>query len=270
MTTPRTADGPETGHRQGSDPATLQRHFGTSEGVLPLWIAEPDVDLAPEVTAALRARAGTGWYGYEMRSDIDPRGVLGLDGGPSRLEWRGPAHRGQPECRHLGRGAHRADDLARRRGDPPAPGLHGLQAVGHGCRSASDPQRAHVDPDGVPDRPRGSGRRRRPSPRPGCSSCAARTTRSAGSGPRPSCGRSPRSARSTTSSCSSTRSMPTSACHRTGSCRSPWPRAASTSPGRRPTAPSRPSASPGCATPCSSPTGQRSVTGSSRGAPSST
>lgn len=67
MTTPRTSDGPGTGRRQGSDPATLQRHFGTSEGVLPLWIAEPDVDLAPEVTAALRARAGTGWYGYETR-----------------------------------------------------------------------------------------------------------------------------------------------------------------------------------------------------------
>ncbi|WP_299444649.1 MalY/PatB family protein [uncultured Phycicoccus sp.] len=69
MATPRTADGPEVGRRQGSDPATLQRHFGTSEGVLPLWIAEPDVDLAPEVTAALRARAGTGWYGYETRPD---------------------------------------------------------------------------------------------------------------------------------------------------------------------------------------------------------
>ena len=58
-----------TGHRQGTDAATLERHFGTSEDLVPLWIAEPDLDLAPAVTEALRARAGTGWYGYEVRPE---------------------------------------------------------------------------------------------------------------------------------------------------------------------------------------------------------
>jgi cystathionine beta-lyase len=32
-----------------------------------MWIAEPNVELAPSVTAALQQRAGTGWYGYETR-----------------------------------------------------------------------------------------------------------------------------------------------------------------------------------------------------------
>lgn len=53
--------------RQGSDPATLPRQFGANDGPLPLWIAEPNLDLAVEVTEALQARAATGWYGYEMR-----------------------------------------------------------------------------------------------------------------------------------------------------------------------------------------------------------
>ena len=57
------------GRRQGVDAATLEGHFGVNEGLLPLWIAEPDVDLAPELTQALQARAGTGWYGYEMRPE---------------------------------------------------------------------------------------------------------------------------------------------------------------------------------------------------------
>ena len=42
--------------RQGTDPATLERHFGTDEDLVPLWIAEPSVDLAPEVVEALKAR----------------------------------------------------------------------------------------------------------------------------------------------------------------------------------------------------------------------
>ena len=46
------------------DPARLERLFGNDDGLLPLWIAEPYVDLAPGVTAALQARAGAGWYGY--------------------------------------------------------------------------------------------------------------------------------------------------------------------------------------------------------------
>ena len=49
------------------DPARLERLFGNDDGLLPLWIAEPYVDLAPGVTAALQARAGAGWYGYETR-----------------------------------------------------------------------------------------------------------------------------------------------------------------------------------------------------------
>jgi len=58
-----------TDRRQGSDPATLKRHFGTSEDLIPLWIAEPAVELAPEVVDALTARGASGWYGYETRPD---------------------------------------------------------------------------------------------------------------------------------------------------------------------------------------------------------
>ena len=53
---------------QGSDPASLERLFGTTD-VLPLWIAEPYLPLAPEVVAALEDRAGLGWYGYEIRPE---------------------------------------------------------------------------------------------------------------------------------------------------------------------------------------------------------
>jgi len=53
---------------QAIDPASLDRHFGGAD-VLPLWIAEPYVELAPQVTAALEARAAVGWYGYETRPD---------------------------------------------------------------------------------------------------------------------------------------------------------------------------------------------------------
>jgi cystathionine beta-lyase len=49
------------------DPGRLTRLFGDAEGLLPLWIAEPYVDLPPGVTAALEERAGAGWFGYEMR-----------------------------------------------------------------------------------------------------------------------------------------------------------------------------------------------------------
>lgn len=52
---------------QAIDPASLARHFGDDPRVLPLWIAEPYVELAPAVTIALKARAGVGWYGYETR-----------------------------------------------------------------------------------------------------------------------------------------------------------------------------------------------------------
>jgi cystathionine beta-lyase len=49
------------------DPASLERHFGGGDDLLPLWIAEPYVDLAPVVTSALQERARRGWYGYEIR-----------------------------------------------------------------------------------------------------------------------------------------------------------------------------------------------------------
>jgi cystathionine beta-lyase len=54
------------------DPARLERLFGNDDGLLPLWIAEPYVDLAPGVTEALLVRAGAGWYGYETR----PRRII--------------------------------------------------------------------------------------------------------------------------------------------------------------------------------------------------
>ncbi len=56
------------GRRQSSDAPTLARHFGTSDA-LPLWIAEPDIDLAPCIVDAIAARAATGWYGYETRPE---------------------------------------------------------------------------------------------------------------------------------------------------------------------------------------------------------
>jgi cystathionine beta-lyase len=53
--------------RQDSDAATLTQHFGRGDGVLPLWIAEPSVELAPAIREALESRAACGWYGYETR-----------------------------------------------------------------------------------------------------------------------------------------------------------------------------------------------------------
>jgi cystathionine beta-lyase len=54
---------------QATDPPSLGRHFGGADGLLPLWIAEPYAELAPEVRAAVEARAGMGWYGYETRPE---------------------------------------------------------------------------------------------------------------------------------------------------------------------------------------------------------
>ena len=53
---------------QAFDPPSLDHHFGGGTGLLPLWIAEPYLDLSPEITAALTERAATGWYGYQTRS----------------------------------------------------------------------------------------------------------------------------------------------------------------------------------------------------------
>jgi len=55
------------GSVQATDPDTLERLFGRRDGLLPLWIAEPYVPLAPDVVAVLERRATAGWYGYETR-----------------------------------------------------------------------------------------------------------------------------------------------------------------------------------------------------------
>lgn len=52
-----------------SDTDRLRGLFGDSDSLLPLWIAEPYVELAPAITAVLQDRARTGWYGYETRPD---------------------------------------------------------------------------------------------------------------------------------------------------------------------------------------------------------
>jgi cystathionine beta-lyase len=56
-----------TPNAQAVDGPSLGRHFGGGGGLLPLWIAEPYLDLAPTITAALQSRASTGWFGYETR-----------------------------------------------------------------------------------------------------------------------------------------------------------------------------------------------------------
>jgi len=58
---------------QANDPASLERLFGTSDGLLPLWIAEPYLPLAPPLVEALGTRAALGWYGYEVRPDAGSR-----------------------------------------------------------------------------------------------------------------------------------------------------------------------------------------------------
>ena len=47
----------------------LSKLFGASSGLLSLWIAEPYVDLAPEVKTAIEERSRVGWYGYETRPE---------------------------------------------------------------------------------------------------------------------------------------------------------------------------------------------------------
>ena len=68
---------------RAADAGTLERLFGGADGLLPLWIAEPDVGLAPGIVAALEERAALGWYGYEMR----PRSVV-----ESFWEWMSDRH----------------------------------------------------------------------------------------------------------------------------------------------------------------------------------
>ncbi len=58
-----------TGSPQATELLSLDRLFGEVDALLPLWIAEPYVDLAPAVVEALNQRAARGWYGYETRPD---------------------------------------------------------------------------------------------------------------------------------------------------------------------------------------------------------
>ena len=58
-----------TGTAHATERSGLVRLFGDVDGVLPLWIAEPYVALAPPVVDALRERAASGWYGYETRPE---------------------------------------------------------------------------------------------------------------------------------------------------------------------------------------------------------
>lgn len=57
-------------HAQATDAGSLGRLFGRGDDVLPLWIAEPYVPVAPAIVEAVRSRAATGWFGYEMRPDV--------------------------------------------------------------------------------------------------------------------------------------------------------------------------------------------------------
>lgn len=50
-----------------TDTARLSHLFGDNPDLLPLWIAEPYLDLAPKVQEILNNRAQLGWYGYESR-----------------------------------------------------------------------------------------------------------------------------------------------------------------------------------------------------------
>ncbi|VAW06755.1 hypothetical protein MNBD_ACTINO01-1658 [hydrothermal vent metagenome] len=59
----------EPASAQANDPASLERLFGTDQGLLPLWIAEPYLPLAPPIVEALASRAALGWYGYEVRPE---------------------------------------------------------------------------------------------------------------------------------------------------------------------------------------------------------
>ena len=55
------------GQALSDDQASLERLFGPSDDLLPLWIAEPYLPLAPPVVRALERRSQAGWYGYEIR-----------------------------------------------------------------------------------------------------------------------------------------------------------------------------------------------------------
>jgi cystathionine beta-lyase len=58
---------PHPNHALATDPERLEQLFGATDGLLPLWIAEPYLPLSPAVTEALEQRGRLGWYGYETR-----------------------------------------------------------------------------------------------------------------------------------------------------------------------------------------------------------
>ena len=58
-----------TFNAQATGPPSLEHHFGGADGLLPLWIAEPYITIAPATTAAIEARASVGWSGYESRPE---------------------------------------------------------------------------------------------------------------------------------------------------------------------------------------------------------
>ena len=58
-----------SGTPQANERSSLERLFGGADDLLPLWIAEPYVELAPTIVKALEDRASSGWYGYEVRPE---------------------------------------------------------------------------------------------------------------------------------------------------------------------------------------------------------
>jgi len=74
-----------SGVPQANERSSLERLFGEADDLLPLWIAEPYVELAPTIVKALEDRASSGWYGYEVR----PESVLSAfwDWAESRHGW---------------------------------------------------------------------------------------------------------------------------------------------------------------------------------------
>jgi len=66
-----------------TDTKRLAHLFEDANDLLPLWIAEPYVDLAPGVVNALQSRSQSTWYGYETR----PSSVVG-----AFWEWMATRH----------------------------------------------------------------------------------------------------------------------------------------------------------------------------------
>lgn len=69
-----------------NDPRNLSRFFN-EEDMLSLWVAEPYIELAPDITAAMTSRAEVAWYGYESRH---PRVIEAFwDWMENRYGWSG-------------------------------------------------------------------------------------------------------------------------------------------------------------------------------------